>query len=76
LQEFWPRRKLDKPFPSNVVIRIRRIVFTQKFDSVHEFRHASRNVVVAIETDGTIRYCFRSGVKDVEERLSESKVVD
>ena len=48
-------------FPLNVLIVVG-IEFSQIFDTIHKLGHTSGDVVVAVETDRTVRDCFRAGI--------------
>ena len=41
------------------MFRIPRIILPQELNSIREFGHASRDVVIAVETDCAICYGFR-----------------
>ena len=42
------------------MFRILRVQLPEELDAVHEFGHACRDVVVAVEPDCAVCYCFGS----------------
>ena len=58
-QQLRSGRQLEKTmFPLDVVVVVR-IELAEVFNAVHELGHTRRDVVIAIEPDSAISYCFR-----------------
>ena len=61
-EQLRARGQLAHAVAARDVVRVALVVLAKELDAVHVARHARRDVVVAVETDRTVRDCFRAGI--------------